>query len=121
LCVVPSRFAQIALSTETLLDMSTLSIEDVTGRLKAVEDRAEAPARTTVGGQLLLTEEQWAARLRERKQAARQATAEGGGRRQGRRRSCRRQGSLPQLRQDRALGPRLQGAAAPGAGAPRPG
>ena len=39
LCVVPSRFAQIALSTETLLDMSTLSIEDVTGRLKAVEDQ----------------------------------------------------------------------------------
>jgi len=66
--VVPPRFAQIVLSIETLLDMSTLSIEDVTGRLKAVEDRAEAPARTTAGGQLLLTEEQWAARLRERKQ-----------------------------------------------------
>ena len=31
--VVPPRFAQIALSIETLLDMSTLSIEDVTGRL----------------------------------------------------------------------------------------
>ena len=66
--VVPPRFAQIALSIETLLDMSTLSIEEVTGRLKAVEDRAEAPARTTAGGQLLLTEEQWAARLRKRKQ-----------------------------------------------------
>ena len=55
--VVPLRFAQIALSIETLLDMSTLSIEDVTGWLKAVEDRAEAPARMTGGGQLLLTEE----------------------------------------------------------------
>jgi len=61
------RFAPIALSIETLLDMSTLSIEDVTGQLQAVEDRAEAPARTTAGGQLLLTEEQWAARLHERK------------------------------------------------------
>jgi len=30
--------------------MSTFSIEEVTGRLKAVEDRAEAPARTTSGG-----------------------------------------------------------------------
>ena len=83
--------------------MSTLSIEEVTGRLKAVEDRAEAPTRTTAGGQLLLTEEQWATHQRERKQGglfcfaqrrqrrhvwqvARQATAEGGGRRQGRRR-----------------------------------
>ena len=47
--VVPPRFAQIALSIDTLLDMSTLSIKDVTGRLKAVEDRAEAPARTTAG------------------------------------------------------------------------
>ena len=37
--------------------MSTLSIEDVTGRLKAVEDRAETPACTAAGGQLLLTEE----------------------------------------------------------------
>ena len=37
--------------------MSTLSIEEVTGRLKAVEDRAEAPAFMTAGGQLLLTEE----------------------------------------------------------------
>ena len=38
--------------------MSTLSIEEVTEPLKAIEDRAEAPARTTVGGQLLLMEEQ---------------------------------------------------------------
>ena len=58
--VVPPWFAQIALSIETLLDMSTLSIEDVTGRLKTIEDRAKATAHTTAGGQLLLTEEQWA-------------------------------------------------------------
>ena len=51
--VVPPRFGQIA-----------LSIEEVTGRLKAVEDRAEAPARSTARGQLLLTEDcgsHWAA------------------------------------------------------------
>jgi len=77
--VVPPRFAQIALSIETLLDMSTLSIEEVTGRLKAVEDRAEAPARTTAGGQLLLTEEQWAARLRERKQGEGSSVSRSGG------------------------------------------
>ena len=67
--VMPPRFAQIA-----------LSIEEVTGRLKAVEDRAEAPARTTAGGQLLLTEEQWAARLRERKQGEGSSVSRGGGR-----------------------------------------
>ena len=65
--VVLPRFAQIALSIETLLDLSTLSIEDVTGRLKVVEDHAEAPARAAASVQLLLTEEQWAARMCERK------------------------------------------------------
>ena len=78
--VVPPRFAQIALSIETLLDMSTLSIEEVTGRLKAIEDRTEAPARTSVGGQLLLTEEQWAARQRERKQGEGSSVSRSGGR-----------------------------------------
>ena len=77
--VVTPRFAQIALSIETLLDMSTLSIEEVTGRLKAVEDRVEAPARTTAGGQLLLTEEQWAARLRERKWGEGSSVSRSGG------------------------------------------
>jgi hypothetical protein len=32
------RYKQLVLSIETLLDVSTLSIEEVTGRLKAVED-----------------------------------------------------------------------------------
>jgi len=50
-CVVPPRFAQIALSIEALLDTSTLLIEDVTRRLKAVKDHAEVTARTTAGSQ----------------------------------------------------------------------
>ena len=65
---MPPRFAQIA-----------LSIEDVTGRLKAVEDRAEAPARTTARGQLLLTEEQWALRMRERRQGEGSSAPRSGG------------------------------------------
>ncbi|WVZ73172.1 hypothetical protein U9M48_021516 [Paspalum notatum var. saurae] len=41
--VVPSRYAHVAITIETMLDLDALSIEDVTGRLKAVEDRVEAP------------------------------------------------------------------------------
>ncbi|KAF8783882.1 hypothetical protein HU200_000329 [Digitaria exilis] len=88
LCVVPPRFAQIALSIETLLDLSTLSIEDVTGRLKAVEDRAAVPAYTTASEKLLLTQEEWAVRARERKtgegsSAPRNGRVRGKGKRRG--------------------------------------
>lgn len=40
--VVPPRFSQLALSIETLVDISELSLEDVTGRLKATEDHLES-------------------------------------------------------------------------------
>ncbi|XP_071684792.1 uncharacterized protein [Lolium perenne] len=45
--VVPPRLSQIALAIETLLDTSDMSLEEVTGRLKAAEDRLEStePAR----------------------------------------------------------------------------
>ncbi|KAJ1259489.1 hypothetical protein BS78_10G159800 [Paspalum vaginatum] len=63
--VVPSKYVQVAVSIETLLDIGTLSIEDVTGQLKAVEDRADALAEGSKG-QLLLMEEEWAAQMKER-------------------------------------------------------
>jgi hypothetical protein len=40
--VVPSKYSQIALSIETLLDTATLSVEEVTGRLKTVDERSDA-------------------------------------------------------------------------------
>jgi hypothetical protein len=52
-----------------LLDFSELSIEEVTSRLKAVNNREQLPSSkpVTIGGKLLFTEEQWLARQRERK------------------------------------------------------
>lgn len=55
--VVPPKFSQIALSIETLLDISELSLEEVTGRLKAAEDRLEPPEPQREPGKLYLTEE----------------------------------------------------------------
>lgn len=66
--VVPKRFAAVAVSIEQFADLSTMSIQEVTGRLRPVEGRDEdddAPA-TGAGGKLLLTEEQWRARFKDR-------------------------------------------------------
>jgi hypothetical protein len=54
----------------TLLDLLALSIEEVTGRLKAVDDRDEAlPTNSiTSDGKLLFNEEKWLAHQKERKQ-----------------------------------------------------
>jgi hypothetical protein len=37
--VLPQRYAQIAISIKTLLDLKTLTIEELVGRLKMAEDR----------------------------------------------------------------------------------
>ncbi|XP_066341742.1 uncharacterized protein [Miscanthus floridulus] len=67
--VVPKKYSQVAIMIEMLLDFSELSIEEVTGRLKAVDNREQLPLSepVTIGGKLLFTEEQWLARQRERK------------------------------------------------------
>ena len=63
LSVVPSRFAQIAFSMETLLDPASMTVEEVTGHLRAIEERMDGDqGSSSAGGQLLLTEEQWEAR-----------------------------------------------------------
>ena len=53
--VLPKRYLQIAISIETLLDLKTLTIEELVGRLKMAEDRLGIEAVTDKAGKLLLT------------------------------------------------------------------
>jgi hypothetical protein len=61
LWIARPRYKQFILSIETLLDVSILSIEEVTGRLKAVKD--DPAESSVVEGKLLLTEEEWSERI----------------------------------------------------------
>jgi hypothetical protein len=52
--IVPKKYKQMARSIESLLDLNTMSIEELTGRLKVCEENDEdEPAGTAGGGQLL--------------------------------------------------------------------
>lgn len=65
--VVPPKYTQVAIAIETLLDLSTLSIDELTGRLRSAEERYGLEESDTKSGtQLLLTEEEWRARQRNR-------------------------------------------------------
>jgi hypothetical protein len=63
LCCMSKKYTQIMLAIETLLNFLALSIEEVTRRLKAVQDREGAPHAEpgTVGGKLLYKVQQWCA------------------------------------------------------------
>jgi hypothetical protein len=62
--VIPKKLEQVAISMETLLDLDSLSIEEVVGHLCAIEQcKKLTPAKET-GSHLHLTEEEWMARIK---------------------------------------------------------
>jgi hypothetical protein len=57
---VPRRYMQIVLLIQTLLDISTLTLANVMGRLKAAEQKMKGPPpMVNHNGKLYLTEEAW--------------------------------------------------------------
>jgi uncharacterized membrane protein YgcG len=84
LLIARPRYKQLVLSIETLLDVSTLTIEEVTGWLKAVEDDGdEPPPPPAVEGKLLLTEEEWCERNKKKEAGDGSRSGSNGGRGNG--------------------------------------
>lgn len=60
---LPHQFKQIAIAIKTLLDVSTMSVADLTGRLKEAEESFEEPSASVQhDGNLYPTEQEWEAR-----------------------------------------------------------
>jgi DNA-binding ferritin-like protein len=63
--VVPKQYKQMADLIKSLLDLSKMSIEELTGRLKVYEEDEDDDVEDGASGsKLLLTEEQWRARTK---------------------------------------------------------
>jgi hypothetical protein len=78
--VVPKHLSQVVIAIEVTQDLSKLTLENADGRLRAAEDRTEeddALPPPRVGGKLLLTEEQWKEKTRQRSDAG-QGSSSGG-------------------------------------------
>jgi hypothetical protein len=87
---IPEKYKQIACLIESLLDLSTMSIEDAIGRLKVVDADEPQPLSgpITVGGKLHLTREQWEAYRGDRKKG--ESSPSTGGRKRGKPHKARR-------------------------------
>ncbi|XP_073363305.1 uncharacterized protein [Aegilops tauschii subsp. strangulata] len=60
--VVPRWYRPMAMAIESLIDLKTMTIEELVGRLSACEDHYEIDDGAQNGGRLLLTHEEWLAR-----------------------------------------------------------
>jgi hypothetical protein len=94
---IPEKYKQIARSIESLLDLSTMTIEEAIGCLKVVDgDEPQAPSGPiTIGAKLHLTREQWEACQGGKKKGESSST-------RGRKRGKPRCGSPPKLSGPRA-------------------
>ena len=78
--VVPRRLKQCAVAIEMFGDLNNMSIEELVGRLQVAEDADAEDREVTNGGnagQLLLTEAQWEAHRRQRRDEERVRRAGG--------------------------------------------
>jgi hypothetical protein len=89
---VPEKYKQMARSIESLLDLSTMTIEEAIGRLKVVDtdEPQSSSGPITTGGKLLLTREQWDAGHGDRKKG--EPSSSTGGRKRGKPRKARKDG-----------------------------
>ena len=87
---VPEKYKQMARSIESLLELSTMSIEEAIGRLKVVDSDEPQPysGPVTTGEKLLLTREQWEARQGDKKKGESSSTT--GGHKRGKPRKTRK-------------------------------
>lgn len=61
---VPQKFLQIALTMEQFGDLDKMTVEEAIGSLKVHEERLRGRTETS-GGQLLLSEDEWAKKEKE--------------------------------------------------------
>ena len=65
--VVPKKYKPVAISLEQLLDIKTMALEVLVGRLSMIDSYSD-DEEVSSGGKLYLTEEQWEARVKQREQ-----------------------------------------------------